>query len=228
MKTNNSLSIKVLTAKYDVEACGTAKFAVAIGNGELMNLIQTCADESYNGDIQVVVKQLLKNTANHRCVRKVTTSASKNIADMVDMFDEYLHTLRGAKANGGKSQRKFYEISLDEVREMSLVDARKVKACYASYVSKQLSGLATSQYTAEQAAIVDNYRLVQDICTAKAKEAKASEVKVVEKVVEVEVAKPVEASDDLKAKLEKALAAGKTTNLSKDQVAELAKLLGIC
>lgn len=221
MKTNNTLSIKSLTAKYDVEACGIDKFAAAIESGEVLSLIQACADESYNGDIQPVVKQLLKNTANHRCVRKVTTSAAKNVADMVDHFDVYLHTLRGSKANGGKSTRRFYDISLDEVRSMSLTDARKVKACYASYVNKQLSGLSTSQYTAEQATIMANYRTVQDICSAKTKEAKANEVKV------VEVEKPVEASEDLKAKLEKALTTGKTTSLSKDQVAELAKLLGI-
>ena len=221
MKTNTTLSIKTLTAKYDVEACGTTKFAAAIESGEVLSLIQTCADESYNGDTQIVVKQLLKNTANHRCVRKVNTAASKRVADMVDMFDQYLRTLRGTQANGGKSQRKFKDISLDEVRAMSLNDARKVKACYASYVSKQLSGLSTSQYTEEQAAIVAAYRQVQDICTAKAKEAKANDVKI------VEVTKPVEVSAELKAKLEKALAAGKTTSLSKGQVAELCQLLGI-
>lgn len=210
-KLSTALALANIAIKYDVNAHGIAKLTEAIKAGEIMDMLQECADTMYGGDMRPVMAQFNRNLSSQRCTRKIVDTASKNRADMV----EALWTMTHSEAvKGTPKARAGFQYTTDEVDALvAKGDVEELQRFYNnihSLVSKSISGLAMSQLDDKQKDRI----AVKEYASEKLSALKASK-----KAGSINQA---EVSEKLLGKLK----GGKGASLSKAEVAELLKLLG--
>lgn len=208
-KTTNNLSIQALTAKYDVAACGVAKFDEALHDGTILEAIRASAEANLGGQMLPAIRQLKKNCASQRCHRKdrdVVTTADANIDKMVDMFDEFLSTLVEIEGGASRSKVRFYSYTKEQMEAMDAGQLKALDNCLRSWYTN-------NGYTVDQV-VPEKVELFNQV---------SAWAKVFNEIKADKSNKPtkVEVSDKLLGKL----SAGKAANLSKAEAAELAALL---
>lgn len=196
----------------DVE--GFKKF---IEDGELLALINECAEAMHGGNTAPVIKRMIENSQSKRCTDKnrVQNSVVKSSSMANEMLLEYLKGLRGNRpAKGDRTgiacNKAKWDLSKEEIESIHDYETlRKIRNCMASHKSKDLSGLTDEDLTDKDKLFLEAYEYAcERLKTLKNKENGAPQ--------------EIALSDALMAKLQ----SGKATALSKAQVAELLKILG--
>ena len=212
-KITNNLQIKNLfptKAGGVVDVDGFKKF---VEDGELLTLINECAEAMHGGSTAPVIKQMIENCQSKRCTDKnrMQNSAVRSSSEANEFLLAYLKTLRepttrrGDRTNIPGNKAK-WDMTTEEIDAIDDVETlRKIKNCMASHKSKDLAGIADEDLTDKD----QEFLKVYEYTSKKLKDLKANKA-------------TVQVSDDLLEKLQ----SGKATTLSKAQVAELLKILG--
>ena len=225
-KLSSNLSLQALAIKYDVQANGISALQAAIDSGEVMGMLQDCANERFDGELKPVLQQFNRNLSSQRCTRKETDTASHNRALMVEALWTMTHSLP-TTVGGTRKARAGFQYTTDEVD--SLYEAGNVAELQRFYnnvysnVSKKMTGLSTSQFAETVAA---DETLARWVAVKEYVSEKLSALKAAQKGKAQTVEVKPEVPADILAKLQ---GASKTKSgkvqLSADQVAALLKAL---
>ena len=154
-KITSNLMIKNLfptKAGGVVDVEGFKKF---VEDGELLTLINECAEAMHGGSTAPVIKQMIENCQSKRCTDKnrMQNSAVRSSSEANEFLLAYLKTLRepsarrGDRTNipGGKAK---WDMTTEEIDAIDDVETlRKIKNCMASHKSKDLAGIADEDLT---------------------------------------------------------------------------------
>ena len=231
-KLTTNLSLQSLAIKYDVQANGISALQAAIDSGEVMGMLQDCANERFDGELKPVLQQFNRNLSSQRCTRKETDTASHNRALMVEALWTMTHSLP-TTVGGTRKARAGFQYTTDEVD--SLYEAGNVAELQRFYnnvysnVSKKMAGLSTSQFAE---AIEADENLARWVAVKEYVSQRLSELKAAQKgkTQTVEVVKTVEVkpevSEDILSKLKSSAKtkSGKV-QLTREQAEALLKAL---
>lgn len=223
-KLNANLSLAAIAIKYDVNAHGIDNLVKAIEAGEINDMLKACADERFGGDLKPVMAQFNRNLSSQRCTRKITDTASKNRADMVEALWAMTHTTQG-NTTGAKTPRAGFQYTKEEVdalvAEGNVAELQRFYNNIHSNVNKAMSGLSTSCYAEE---LANNPKLARWV---EVKEYVSEQLRTLKLGAKAKTKEPVkpEISEDLAKKLA-SYKAGKKASFTPEQMAELVKLLG--
>lgn len=222
-KLTSNLSLAAIAIKYDVNAHGIDNLMKAIEAGEINDMLKACADERFGGDLKPVMAQFNRNLSSQRCTRKITDTASKNRADMVEALWVMTHTAQGS-TTGAKTPRAGFQYTKEEVdalvAEGNVAELQRFYNNIHSNVNKAMSGLSTSCYAEE---LTNNPKLARWVEVKEYVSEQLRTLKLGTKVKAKEQTKP-EISEDLANKLA-SYKAGKKASFTPEQMAELVKLL---
>ena len=204
----------------------------AIDNGEIMGLLQDCANERFEGELKPVLQQFNRNLSSQRCTRKETDTASHNRALMVEALWAMTHSLPAA-VGGTRKPRAGFQYTTKEVDDLyeagNISELQRFYNNIFSNVSKKMAGLSTSQYAE---AIAQDETLARWVAVKEYVSEKLSALKAAQKgkAQTIEVVKTVEVKPEVPADiLAKLQGASKNKSgkvqLSADQVAALLKAL---
>lgn len=222
-KLTSNLSLAAIAVKYDVNANGIEQLKKAIEAGEITDMLKACADERFDGDLKPVMAQFNRNLSSQRCTRKITDTASKNRADMVEALWAMTHATQGT--TGAKAPRAGFQYTKEEVDALVATgDVAELQRFYNnihSNVNKAMSGLSTSCYAEE---LANNPKLARWV---EVKEYVSEQLRTLKLGAKAKTKEPVkpELSEDLAKKLAN-YKAGKKASFTAEQMAELMKLLG--
>lgn len=223
-KLTANLTLAAIAIKYDVNAHGVDNLKTAIENGEILGMLKACADELYGGDMKPVMAQFNRNLSSQRCTRKITDTASKNRADMVELLWAMTH---GTKVGAPKAPRAGFQYTIEEVdalaAEGNVAELQRLYNNVHSNVNKKLAGEHPSNWPT---------RFAEDPVLARWVKVKEHVSEVLPKVkARAKASKPAEetstkpeVSDDLAKKLAN-YKAGKKATFTPEQMAEIVKLL---
>ena len=231
-KLTSNLSLQALAIKYDVQANGIGALQAAIDSGEILGMLQACADERFNGELKPVLQQFNRNLSSQRCTRKETDTASHNRALMVEALWTMTHSLPTA-VSGQRKPRAGFQYTTKEVDDLyeagNISELQRFYNNVFSNVSKKMAGLSTSQYAE---AIAQDETLARWVAVKEYVSEKLSALKAAQKgkVQTVEVVKTVEVrpevSEDILSKLKSSAKtkSGKV-QLTREQAEALLKAL---
>lgn len=223
-KLTSNLSLAAIAIKYDVNAHGIDNLVKAIEAGEINDMLKACADERFGGDLKPVMAQFNRNLSSQRCTRKITDTASKNRADMVEALWDMTHAAKGS-ATGVKTPRAGFQYTKEEVdalvAEDNVAELQRFYNNIHSNVNKAMSGLSTSCYAEE---LAKNPKLARWI---EVKEYVSEQLRTLKLGAKAKTKEPVkpELSEDLAKKLA-SYTAGRKASFTPEQMAEIIKLLG--
>lgn len=212
-KITNNLQLKSLFPTKSGGIVDVEGFKKFIEDGELLTLIDECAEAMHGGNRAPVIKQMIENCQSKKCTDKnrMQNSVVRSGSEANEFLLDYLKTLREPAARrgdrtyitGGKAK---WDMTIEEIDAIDDVEAlRKIKNCMASHKSKDLAGIAEADLTDKD----KEFLKVYEYTAKKLKDVKANKAE-------------VQVSDELLEKLQ----SGKAATLSKAQVAELLKILG--
>lgn len=223
-KLTSNLSLAAIAIKYDVNAHGIDNLQKAIAAGEINDMLKACADERFGGDLKPVMAQFNRNLSSQRCTRKITDTASKNRADMVEALWAMTHATQGS-TTGVKVPRAGFQYTKEEVdalvAEGNVAELQRFYNNIHSNVNKAMSGLSTSCYAEE---LANNPKLARWV---EVKEYVSEQLRTLKLGAKAKTKEPVkpELSEDLAKKLA-SYKAGKKASFTPEQMAEIMKLLG--
>lgn len=222
-KLSPNLSLAAIAIKYDVNAKGIDSLLKAIEAGEISAMLKDCADERFDGDLKPVMAQFNRNLSSQRCTRKITDTASKNRADMVEALWAMTHSTQGT---GDRTPKAGFQYTRDEVdalvAEGNVAELQRFYNNVHSNVNKALSGLSTSCYAEE---LASNPKLARWVDVKEYVSEQLRTLKASAKVSAKTKEQPkVELSDDLAKKLA-SYQAGKKASFTAEQMAELIELV---
>jgi len=227
-KLTNNLTLAAIAIKYDVNAHGIDTLQAAINSGEIWAMLKACADERFDGDMKPVLAQFNRNLSSQRCTRKITDTASKNRADMVEALWAMTHATQVKAANGEtRTPRAGFLYTKEEVdalvAEGNVAELQRLYNNVHSNVNKAMSGLSTSCYTEE---LANNPKLARwvEVKEYVSEQLRALKASTKAKAQGAAPVKP-EVSEDLAKKLAN-YKAGKKASFTPEQMAEILKLLG--
>lgn len=212
-KITNNLQIKNLFPTKAGGVIDVAGFKKFVEDGELLTLINECAEAMHGGNTAPVIKQMIENCQSKKCTDKnrMQNSVVRSGSEANEFLLAYLKTLREPAARrgdrtyitGGKAK---WDMTIEEIDAIDDAEAlRKIKNCMASHKSKDLAGIADEDLTDKD----QEFLKVYEYTSKKLKDLKANKA-------------TVQVSNDLLEKLQ----SGKAATLSEAQVAELLKILG--
>lgn len=212
-KITNNLQLKSLFPTKSGGIVDVEGFKKFVEDGELLTLIDECAEAMHGGNRAPVIKQMIENCQSKKCTDKnrMQNSVVRSGSEANEFLLDYLKTLREPAARrgdrtyitGGKAK---WDMTIEEIDAIDDVEAlRKIKNCMASHKSKDLAGIAEADLTDKD----KEFLKVYEYTAKKLKDVKANKAE-------------VQVSDELMEKLQ----SGKAATLSKAQVAELLKILG--
>lgn len=229
-KLSSNLSLPALAIKYDVNANGIEQLKKAIEAGEIADMLQACADEKFGGDMKPVLAQFNRNLSSQRCTRKITDSASKNRADMVEALWDMTHVVPRVRAAKGmpSAPRAGFLYTRQEVDELvaenNVAELQRFYDNVHSNVNKAIGGLSTTCYAEE---LANNPKLARWIDVKAYVSEKLRDLKAFNKAkAKAQTMLPVapEVSEGLAKKLD-GYVAGKRVSFTPEQMEELLKLL---
>lgn len=225
-KLSTELGLQALAIKFDVNAKGVDGIKAAIGDGTIWGMLQTCADEKFDGDLKPVLAQFNRNLSSQRCTRRPSDTAAANRAAMVELLWAMTHDSTKAPKAAARAPKAGFQYTVAEVEDLFAAgDVEELQRMYNnvhSNVSKKMAGLSTVNYAE---AIKADPKLASWLEVKEAASKRLSELKAAKKAGTAAPAK-VEVSADLTAKLMKSNESGKAATLTAAQVKELLKLLG--
>lgn len=212
-KITNNLQLKSLFPTKSGGIVDVEGFKKFIEDGELLTLIDECAEAMHGGNRAPVIKQMIENCQSKKCTDKnrMQNSVVRSGSEANEFLLDYLKTLREPAARRGDRTyitggRAKWDMTIEEIDAIDDVEAlRKIKNCMASHKSKDLAGIAEADLTDKD----KEFLKVYEYTAKKLKDVKANKAE-------------VQVSDELLEKLQ----SGKAATLSKAQVAELLKILG--
>ena len=212
-KITSNLTIKNLFPTKAGGVIDVEGFKKFIEDGELLALINECAEAMHGGNSAPVIKQMIENCQSKKCTDKnrMQNSVVRSGSEANELLLAYLKTLREPATRrgdrtgivGNKAKWDMTTAEIDAIDDVETL--RRIKNCMASHKSKDLAGIADEDLTDDDRAFLKVY----EYTSKKLKDLKTR-------------SGAVQVSDDLLAKLE----SGKAATLSKAQVAELLKILG--
>ena len=212
-KITTNLQIKNLFPTKAGGVVDVESFKKFIEDGELLTLINECAEAMHGGNTAPVIKQMIENCQSKKCTDKnrMQNSVVRSGSEANEILLDYLKTLRGPAARRGDrthitGDKAKWDMTIEEIDAIDDIEAlRKIKNCMASHKSKDLADMAEADLTDKD----QEFLKVYEYTAKKLKDLKAGKTE-------------VRVSDDLMEKLQ----SGKAATLSKAQVAELLKILG--
>lgn len=223
-KLNPNLSLAAIAIRYDVNAHGIEQLKKAIEAGEITEMLKACADERFGGDLKPVLAQFNRNLSSQRCTRKITDTASKNRADMVEALWAMTHATQGG--TGAKAPRAGFQYTREEVdalvAEGNVAELQRLYNNVHSNVNKALAGLSTSCYAEE---LAGNPKLAQWVDT---KEYVSEQLRALKAQTKAKTKEQTQTKPELSEELMKKLAnykAGKKASFTPEQMAEIIQLL---
>lgn len=229
-KLTPNLSLSAIAIKYDVNAHGIEQLKQAIEAGEIADMLKACADERFDGDMKPVLAQFNRNLSSQRCTRKITDTASKNRADMVEALWDMTHVVPRVRAANGmpSAPRAGFLYTRQEVDDLvaegNVAELQRLYNNVHSNVNKAIGGLSTSCYAEE---LANNPKLarwidVKEYVSEQLRVLKATN-KAKAKAQAIIPTRPA-VSEDLAKKLD-GYVAGKRVSFTPAQMEELLKLL---
>lgn len=220
-KLTSNLSLMALAIRYDVNAHGIDNLVKAIEAGEITSMLEACANERFGGDLKPVLAQFNRNLSSQRCTRKITDTASKNRADMVEALWAMTHATQGT--TGAKAPRAGFQYTKEEVDALVAAgDVAELQRFYNnihSNVNKAMSGLSTSCYAEE---LSNNPKLARWVDV---KEYVSEKLRTLKASTKVQTQPKPELSEELSKKLA-SYKTGKKASFTPEQMEEILKLLG--
>lgn len=212
-KITNNLQLKSLFPTKSGGIVDVEGFKKFVEDGELLTLIDECAEAMHGGNRAPVIKQMIENCQSKKCTDKnrMQNSVVRSGSEANEFLLDYLKTLREPAARRGDRShipgcKAKWDMTIEEIDAIDDVEAlRKVKNCMASHKSKDLAGITEADLTDKD----KEFLKVYEYTAKKLKDMKVSKAE-------------VQVSDELLEKLQ----SGKAATLSKAQVAELLKILG--
>lgn len=222
-KLTPNLSLSAIAVKYDVNARGIDALQKAIEAGELNDMLRACAEERFGGDLKPVMAQFNRNLSSQRCTRKITDTASKNRADMVEALWAMTHSTQGGTSE--RAPKAGFQYTRAEVDALVVKgDVAELQRMYNnihSNVNKALSGLSTSCYAEE---LAGNPKLARWVDVKEYVSEQLRTLKAATKAAAKTKQPKVELSEDLAKKLA-GYQAGKKASFTAEQMAELIELV---
>lgn len=195
------------------------EFAKALTDGVIKERIVKCAADMHDGDVMTVLRAVNKCVDSKRCNLKKSQQSKTIVQETrrMDMFKEYLVSLYPeytnksvARTAGGN--KPYYAVSHEEIAAISLDDTSTLQSiydCMASLKSKYPERIEDmAEFEGRRIAVRDRLKMSKD---------KAKGVPVHEEETVIEI------SDELVAKL----TTDKGASLTKAQVAEIRRVLGL-
>ena len=195
------------------------EFVKAINDGVIQERIVKCAADMHDGDVMTVLRAVNKCVDSKRCNLKKSQQSKSIVQETkrMDMFKDYLVSLypvytNKSVARSAGGNKPYYAVTFEEIADISLDDTSTLQSiydCMASLKSKYPERIEDmAEFEARRIAVRDRLKMSKD-------KAKGVPVHEDETVLEI--------SDELVDKL----TSEKGASLTKAQVAELRRVLGI-